>query len=1820
MEVDQPQEREAETAETIEVIHMRLLCANNDTKLQSVSDRHLCDLLDLMGRREDLRSAITEVLNQYNKMVKSNLAIRLPLSRLLQLFESDNVITSTLSLVYLTYTKSRNNDEENLEALPVYLKSLSRRPEDAVRIYDLVSLSLPGLHILSRKEKKDWPALDLSPVGIEVLARVFEALLVFHVRNHEEMKSITDNFLRSANQAPSKIFGLSIAEFLQISKKVFPEELNLTEVKRMILKLLEKEIFDDAVAFPLVVLATAANLNEVVDLAESLLKRLPTETLVNDPKVIAKLMKGYLGSDADAKKPTDPLKVISRNNDLAKASIFPYLTKSRIAATTYMNNIKICVDGCESLLARVQTGALQFLISVLEKMPATATKTLAPMLFQKLKVLIGPTVTNGDSSPPKIQSTFALCGVYRCLAILGNRAPNLILDKMDIVKNMFDSLEFEDTDDVASSIGSCLSTWLPMFLQSEKAEIRVFLKDVIREYITSQRPACRLVSLKYAEALLGEDDMDLRWMLLQASGDSRETIQSEAIRQLEKSLEKPSPPVPLLIGAIWSSLQKDFSENTNENERRAELCFSHKIHQICSKYLYAVLETIVMKGPAHLRIVEGDDHWMTVAPRIVKLMQELNSPEMVQKAAEMTLFAMTTSTDVHLVRIASCFQAAYRSSTINDQPTIDANSSSLQCVQKLRDSTRMEFSNALAYLLSALLHNDQDARSRLFKDSKNDLVEKDIPGLAWVCAAAITPVLGATFKSDLSASELIKTTFLPIINNGYHRPSSTLESTLGAVGFILQNNPIALNHVDHKNTITELIEICEKIAVSRQDSFTQKTRESGTRVIGFLSGNVDSNESEGDDSFKLAIASLNRFGEGPPQQELQLTVGEAIVDAIMGSHAFSKRDFYLLDADEITLAARLQNVKRLEIVNERIVDFINKTLADKKINKNQHFRRAELVWLLVVVQNFGKWRADVLNNGDLLSAVQEAFADGLTENDDFSQDISSKGMGVVYGLADQTLRKKLVESLMTTLTEGKRSEAKVQEDTKIFAKSEMGTTPTGEKLTTYKELLTLASDLNQPDLVYKFMQLARHNAIWNSKMGAAHGFGALLENAKEEIEPYFNQLVPKLYRLRYDPNSKVQAAMKSIWQILTADRKNVVDEFANEIARELLPAITDREYRVRESACLALSDLLRGNDTPEMHRMIPQYLDSVLRVRDDHKESSREAANRAAESIAKLIVRIGSSSNLEKANEFLSIALPAVVDQGILKSSVKANIVFCLKLVLDLTKTAGKQLKPYMAELIPMLMDSISENESQILNYLAVRSTQEQMEMLDDARSSIARTSPMMTAVNDLLPHIDSKVLIDMTPKVCETLRSSVGVSTRSSAAQFVTQLALRAPQLLHDHTAQCDKLFVALIPGVRDRNASIRKQFANSLSYLAKFVSSNQMKKLIKTVVSDLLTNNEDQKIASCHVLSNLAQNSSEMLAGYKTQIIPYVFLEICREVPKGDEDARQKNERWNEVWSELVPSTSAAIRLYKDEILTLAIDMVTNNEVWAVRKQAAVMVGQTFENLKQDAGIETAKKAAFCLLENLNGRIWDGKVEILKALTKIFIAGGDQFKQTLQSNETDEIVKVLRREAAKKNVDYACAGLSTLAAWSVITGDVESAHWLAEKVAENITKLTGNRDGEESDDAMEGLSNAEKEIRVAQLITPNLTALALSLPTFNSAEQAEKSLELVAEYVKNPLIAWKSKQFFFVELAATIEKWLPELPVNASKLVDNLLDEAEEMCTLQRKTVAADALQILLRMQEKSQKFGVDWSSVADRASRGTAGQTTGLANRFESRMETE
>lgn len=135
--------------------------------------------------------------------------------------------------------------------------------------------------------------------------------------------------------------------------------------------------------------------------------------------------------------------------------------------------------------------------------------------------------------------------------------------------------------------------------------------------------------------------------------------------------------------------------------------------------------------------------------------------------------------------------------------------------------------------------------------------------------------------------------------------------------------------------------------------------------------------------------------------------------------------------------------------------------------------------------------------------------------------------------------------------------------------------PLSGNITTYKELCSLASDLNQPEMIYQFMQLANHNAAWTSKLGAAFGLKSLSSETKAKMQPYLSKIIPRLYRYKYDPTPKIQNSMISIWDSIVSEPKEVVEQYYWEILRELLDNLTFNEWRVRIACCLAVRDLLR---------------------------------------------------------------------------------------------------------------------------------------------------------------------------------------------------------------------------------------------------------------------------------------------------------------------------------------------------------------------------------------------------------------------------------------------------------------------------------------------------------------------------------------------------------------------------------------------------------------------------------------------------------------------
>lgn len=96
------------------------------------------------------------------------------------------------------------------------------------------------------------------------------------------------------------------------------------------------------------------------------------------------------------------------------------------------------------------------------------------------------------------------------------------------------------------------------------------------------------------------------------------------------------------------------------------------------------------------------------------------------------------------------------------------------------------------------------------------------------------------------------------------------------------------------------------------------------------------------------------------------------------------------------------------------------------------------------------------------------------------------------------------------------------ENSEVFQEGAIGESLTGGKLSTYKELCSLANEMGQPDLIYKFMDLANHHASLNSKKGAAFGFSKIAIQAGEAFKPYLLDLIPKLVRYQYDPDKSVQ--------------------------------------------------------------------------------------------------------------------------------------------------------------------------------------------------------------------------------------------------------------------------------------------------------------------------------------------------------------------------------------------------------------------------------------------------------------------------------------------------------------------------------------------------------------------------------------------------------------------------------------------------------------------------------------------------------------------------
>ena len=286
---------------------------------------------------------------------------------------------------------------------------------------------------------------------------------------------------------------------------------------------------------------------------------------------------------------------------------------------------------------------------------------------------------------------------------------------------------------------------------------------------------------------------------------------------------------------------------------------------------------------------------------------------------------------------------------------------------------------------------------------------------------------------------------------------------------------------------------------------------------------------------------------------------------------------------------------------------VKKLFDDLLFSGYKEERCSGSVWLLSIISYCGQHPRVQL----MLPQIQEAFSQLLGDPNELTQEMASRGMSIVYDLGDAATKDELVKALVSNLTgtAKKKRVVKVMEDTVVFEENSLGETPGGGNISTYKELCNIANEMGQPDLIYKFMDLANHQASLNSKRGAAFGFARIAKQAGDALRPHLRALVPKLVRYQYDPNKAIQDAMGHIWRSLVAEPKKTIDEFFDEIMEDLLVQVGSRLWRSRESSCLALGDLVQGRRFNEVGKYLERLWNVAFRAVDDIKETVRTAGD-----------------------------------------------------------------------------------------------------------------------------------------------------------------------------------------------------------------------------------------------------------------------------------------------------------------------------------------------------------------------------------------------------------------------------------------------------------------------------------------------------------------------------------------------------------------------------------------------------------------------------------
>ncbi|KAK6213509.1 proteasome component ECM29 [Colletotrichum tabaci] len=1541
---------EAKEKRLVGNVQIRILqAANKEDKLNELLTKYLCALL--LKATSDYASVRNDVIQFAGKLkgLIVHPSIILPVEKLIDQYqEASSSILRVLDISFIQHSILRLDDYDRRLLFPKVAKAIasSKHGPTQASMFNVLLKIIPDIQIPSRGSEEDAAFREASGLSddadAQFVAKWLGKVLLLRIPGGAEPSRQEFERLNPA------LLSVDLDFLKPEQRDTAPAFQKMQDLRRKIAQLLASGAFKDEERL-LPALSAAANPDyQVSQAGEDILKRMTID--FEKASIIEELY------NAHARLPAPH-----------RIRILPLLSKSKLATTMQDNIMSVvtldfgtettsiapphlqAASGLER--TRLHKALFYFLNWTATIGPTQAPFTIGPKLIDKMRTYVEeqgwPASRTLSADEEKLRAM-----AYDLLGVLGAGSPSSVQDKLHLVGWLFRSLSEDPSVEAVSAIEGSLSgltrSFDPKAVSGDgRGGGMVSLISLLLHYMSMPEDnpgvvrSARFSAVKWANQTIASWDERGRWIdILAIAG--RQGERTEVIEEGRKGLDpwtyrdSESHTMPNWISLMTYFFCDDITDDITSAEwsgsappppklefddRRTMQNFQGpKVFAYPVAVQYVKRAMFIAALPDFPLVPGWAEQLDTRVRNDIKTRDQIRAYLRSVDQEHIGLFIKICFDGVRLKGVdgtdrivENCLKHMVDVASLAPGGTINYVAGSAYLLQKCTTANNRHIRAAAAQAVGILLPHplnkvDLAIPEAVPHQTRNENIQKFLRDLkvmvyGWENAygAAANGVEGSLQAFGHIFSRAVyyglpipSDVHLPpklLMDKSHQRPS--LEDAILDCYAELWTAGLSQYIPDNVNNLTAdyVIErLTEKAAAGSDKAIFALGRlavafndpdEEATPQDGLL---FPSSKTSGIDSVLRGLFTIHARKE----TEIQFTVGEAITAAV----ACWDSDFVKLSMNVDSTDGPWRKTKR----SRRITAVLDKIFKDCKTTKPSVLK-ASGIWLFCLVQYCGHLEEVQFR----LREAQAAFMRLLSARDELVQETASRGLSLVYEKGDEDLKQDLVRDLVSAFT-GNSTQIKVEEETELF---EPGALPTGEgkSVTSYKDIVSLANEVGDQSLVYKFMSLAVNAATWSTR-SAFGRFGLSNILSESEVDP---KLYPKLFRYRFDPNSNVQRSMDDIWKALVKNPNETVSEHFDAIMQDLLKNILGKEWRVRQASCAAVSDLIAGQPFHKYERYYAEIWTAALKVLDDVKSSVRDAALKLCMGLTGTIVRQleegGASSS---AQAMLRQALRFLLSPSGLESGVEEVKMFSLRTIIDITKKGGPNLKPFIVDFIPPLLGLHSTIEPEQINYAYQKVSEDSRDQIDKIRAQWVNQSPISEAIDNCLRQLDGDGMKQLAPKLEEIIKTAIGMPTKIACARLIGDLVMRHAV---DFKPVSPRFMQLLEKQSLDRNDEVSKGYAKAVGYLMRIVPDASKERLVDRF-TDLYFASEDEarraKVADVVLgVSKLAPDHFNALAA---KFVPFTYMGMH----DTDEYARKC---FDEVWNQHGGSSRTVAR-YVPEI----------------------------------------------------------------------------------------------------------------------------------------------------------------------------------------------------------------------------------------------------------------------------------------------------------------